>query len=33
MRKKNYEKANIIIDTNGKTPYDIVKEILGALNG
>ena len=33
MRKKNYEKANFIIDTDGKTPYDIVKEIIGVLNG
>ena len=27
-RKKNYEKANKIIDTNGKTPDNIVREIL-----
>lgn len=33
LRSKNYEKANIIIDTNGKTPQEIVKEILGVLNG
>lgn len=29
----NYEKANIKIDTDGKTPYDIVNEILGVING
>lgn len=28
----NYEKANITIDTDGKTPYDIVNEILGVIN-
>ncbi len=32
LREKNYEKADITIDTTGKTPQDIVKEILGALN-
>ena len=31
-RHKNYEKAHIIIDTTDKTPYNIVKEILGVLN-
>ena len=31
-RKKNYEKAAKIIDTNGKTPDNIVKEILGVIN-
>lgn len=31
-RKKNYEKASFTIDTTGKTPYNIVKEILGVLN-
>ncbi len=32
-RSPNYEKAHIIIDTDGKTPYNIAKEILGVLNG
>ena len=31
-KKKNYEKASFTIDTTGKTPYNIVKEILGVLN-
>lgn len=31
-RKINYEKAAKIIDTNGKTPDNIVKEILGVIN-
>ena len=31
-RKFNYEKAAKIIDTNGKTPDNIVKEILGVIN-
>lgn len=31
-RKKNYEKAHFTIDTTGKTPYNIVKEIMGVLN-
>lgn len=31
-RKPNYEKAAKIIDTNGKTPDNIVKEILGVIN-
>lgn len=30
-REKNYEKADIIIDTNNKTPYDIVAEIMGVI--
>ena len=33
LRAKNYEKAHFTIDTTGKTPYDIVKEIIGVLNG
>lgn len=32
-REINYKKAHVKIDTNGKKPYDIVKEILGAING
>lgn len=32
-RSPNYEKADIIIDTDCKTPYNIAKEILGVLNG
>ncbi len=31
LREKNYQKANITIDTTGKTTYDIVQEILGVL--
>ena len=31
-RAKNYSKADYTIDTTGKTPYNIVKEILGAIN-
>lgn len=31
-RRKNYEKAHFTIDTTDKTPYNIVKEILGVLN-
>lgn len=31
-RKPNYEKAAKIIDTNGKSPDNIVKEILGVIN-
>lgn len=31
-RRKNYEKAHFTIDTTHKTPYNIVKEILGVLN-
>ena len=33
MREKNYLKADITIDTTGKNPYMVVKEILGAING
>ena len=29
LREKNYQKADITIDTTGKTTYDVVKEILG----
>ena len=32
-REKNYLKANYSIDTTGKTPNNIAKEILGILNG
>ena len=32
LREKNYEKAHYIIDTNKKTPYNIVEEILGVIN-
>jgi len=32
LREKNYEKAHFVIDTNGKTPYNIVEEILGVFN-
>lgn len=32
LREKNYLKAPHIIDTESKTPYDIVKEIRGVLN-
>ena len=32
-RSVNYEKSDIIIDTDGKTPYDISNEILGVING
>lgn len=32
-RSGNYEKADVTIDTDGKTPYDIVNEILGVING
>lgn len=31
-RHKNYEKAHFTIDTTGKTPYNIAKEVLGVLN-
>lgn len=31
-RRKNYEKAHFLIDTDQKTPYNIVQEILGMLN-
>ena len=33
MRETNYLKADITIDTTGKNPYVVVKEILGAING
>lgn len=33
LRAKNYEKADITIDTAKKTPFTIISEILGALNG
>ncbi len=32
LREKNYSKAHYIIDTDGKTPYNIVEEILGVIN-
>lgn len=32
-RSTNYEKADVIIDTDGKTPYNIANEILGVMNG
>lgn len=32
-RARNYEKADFTIDTDNKTPYDVVKEILGVING
>lgn len=32
-RETNYKKAHAKIDTNGKSPYDVVKEILGIING
>ncbi len=31
-REKNYRKALYTIDTTGKAPYNIVKEILGVIN-
>lgn len=31
-REKNYKKATITIDTTGKSPYNIVQEIIGVLN-
>lgn len=31
-REKNYLQAEVTIDTTGKTPYNVVKEILGVLN-
>ena len=31
-RAVNYEKADIIIDTDNKTPYNIANEILGVIN-
>lgn len=32
-RSKNYKKADIIIETDNKTPKDIAEEIKGAING
>lgn len=32
LRKKNYEKAHYTIDTDKKTPYNIVQTIMGILN-
>lgn len=32
-RSPNYEKADVIIDTDNKTPYNIAEEILGVMNG
>ena len=32
QRETNYTKAHFTVDTNNKTPYNIVEEILGALN-
>lgn len=32
-RSPNYEKADLIIDTDNKTPYNIANEILGVMNG
>lgn len=31
-REKNYEKAHFTIDTSGKNPYNIVKEIVGVID-
>lgn len=31
LRKHNYEKARYTIDTTGKTPYNIVNEIIGVV--
>ena len=31
-REKNYKKAHFTIDTTGKTPYNIVEEIIGVLH-
>lgn len=31
LRENNYKKAHIIIDTTGKTPYNIAQEILGVV--
>ena len=31
-REENYSKALLTIDTNGRTPYNIVKEILEKIN-
>ena len=32
-RAVNYEKADIIISTDGKSPQEIAKEIIGVING
>lgn len=32
LREKNYQNAHYTIDTDNKTPYDIVQEISGVLN-
>ena len=32
LREQNYAKANHIIDTDKKSPYNIVEEILGVIN-
>lgn len=32
LREKNYSKAHHTIDTDGKSPYNIVEEILGVIN-
>lgn len=32
LREKNYSKAHYTIDTNGKSPYNIVEEILGVID-
>ena len=32
LREKNYQKADYTIDTNGKTPENIAREILGVIN-
>ena len=32
-RAINYEKADVIIDTDNKSPYNIANEILGVMNG
>lgn len=32
LRETNYKKADIIIDTDSKTPQNIVEEIIGAIN-
>ncbi len=32
-REPNYEKADVIIDTDNKSPYNIANEILGVMNG
>lgn len=32
-RSPNYEKADVIVDTDNKTPYNVAEEILGVMNG